>query len=267
MYRILNFIDLFSLPGVNSSVGWFVRSQWLQFKYTFWTSTAALICEPLLMSLILGFGIGSYVTDVRGLPYMEFLFPGIAALSVMMVSFTEVAYEMYRRLHLENYYNVILQAPLTTDDIAMGEIFWAALKGTVAGISVLILGASIGAVTSVLATAAPLLFLIAGFFFGGLGALVASIAKSSRAITLIQGFVFVPMALSCETIFPLSVLGSKWEMIGAWIPLTHLAEATRGMTTGHLSSRMLLNLAILIPLTMITLNLGKVRFSKRVIPG
>lgn len=267
MIRLLQWFELLSLPAINPSVGAFVNSQWIRFRHAIWISSAALVVEPALMVLILGFGLGPFVSDIHGQKFIAYSLPGIASLTVMMVAYTEVGYGTFRRLNQDNYYYVILQAPFAPQDIALGEIFWAAIKASCAGLCLILLGWILGQVPSWQATLLPVLFFLSGLFFGGLGSVVATSAKSSHALALFQALILIPMALGGDTFFPLTDASNPWGMLGQVLPLTHVTQATRALVTGQVSASFFLNFSLLLLLTMVTLNISKEKFARRLIPS
>ena len=56
------------------------------------------VAEPLLYLSALGFGIGAMVQQIDGMSYMQFLAPGMVALSAMYAATFECTYGTFLRL-------------------------------------------------------------------------------------------------------------------------------------------------------------------------
>ncbi|MEF9426880.1 MAG: ABC transporter permease, partial [Candidatus Mariimomonas ferrooxydans] len=54
--------------------------------------------EPVLYLLALGFGLGAFIKEINGVPYINFIAPGIIASSTMFATASECSYGTYVRM-------------------------------------------------------------------------------------------------------------------------------------------------------------------------
>ena len=80
--------------------------------------------EPVLYLLGLGFGLGRFVGDMAGMPYLTFLASGIIASSAMTTASFEGMYSVFTRMVPQKTYEAILATPLEVDDILAGEMLY-----------------------------------------------------------------------------------------------------------------------------------------------
>src|ERR671927_6375 len=75
-----------------------------------WPSTIlSNLFDPVIYLLAMGFGLGSYLTqDFGGVPYLQFIAPGLVASSIMMAATYEVAWNAYVRIHVERAYEAMM---------------------------------------------------------------------------------------------------------------------------------------------------------------
>ena len=85
------------------------------------------LADPMLYMLGLGYGLGSLLPDVAGMPYLTFLAAGTVAYSTMNAATFEVLYSSFSRMHVQRTWDAILNAPMTLDDVMLGELTWASL--------------------------------------------------------------------------------------------------------------------------------------------
>ena len=64
--------------------------KWVEFKFEWKKITIAALISPLLYMIALGWGLGA-TSSVTDRPYIDFLVPGIIALTTMNTSFSAVA--------------------------------------------------------------------------------------------------------------------------------------------------------------------------------
>ena len=85
--------------------------------------------EPLIFLAGIGLGLGKYIVSMDGVPYIQFLAVGLVITSSMYTSAFECSYGTFIRLEYEKVYDGMLGAPLTVNNLLIGEILWAGTKG------------------------------------------------------------------------------------------------------------------------------------------
>ena len=61
----------------------------------------------------------------------------------MSASF-EAMYSGFSRMHVQKTWDAIMNAPVTLDDVVLGEAVWAASKSLLSGIAVLLVASALG---------------------------------------------------------------------------------------------------------------------------
>ena len=188
--------------------------------------------EPLLYLLGLGLGLGQFVGDIQGLPYLVFLASGIVASSAMNTASFEALYSVFTRMVPQRTYEAMLATPLTVDDIVAGEMLWCATKSLISGTAILIVAGFLGVVTSLGALLViPVLFLI-GLCFSGLALVMTSFSRSYDFFNYYFTLFITPMFLFCGVFYPIETLPEVVQPIAKALPLTHAIELTRPLIAG-----------------------------------
>ncbi len=189
--------------------------------------------EPLLYLGAIGFGIGTYVGEVDGVPFVRFIAPAILAASVMNASFFECAYGTYVRMYYQKAFDAIMATPVSLREIIIGEIFWGATRGLISAGAILIILSIMGLAdlpASLLIL--PLAFL-AGFLFAAIAACFSAVTPSIDALSYPSLLYIAPMFLFSGTFFPLSLLPEPLQIFALiTLPLTHVVILTRGIMVG-----------------------------------
>lgn len=189
--------------------------------------------EPLLYLLALGYGLGGFIGEVDGLPYIVFLATGIVCSSAMNTATFECLYSAYTRMKVQETWSAMLAAPLSLDDIVLGEALWAGTKSLISASAILLVAALLGLVDGWQAVGVlPLAFLL-GCCFGAMALVVTAISPSYDFFLYYFTLVITPMFLLSGVFFPLeSVPG--WVQAGVQLlPLYHIVELVRPLMTGR----------------------------------
>ena len=189
--------------------------------------------EPLLYLLALGYGLGGFVGEVKGLPYIVFLASGIICASAMNTATFEGLYSAYTRMAVQNTWVGMLAAPLDIDDIVLGEIIWTATKSLISAIPILIVAAALGAVHGWGALwGLPVVF-VTGMCFGAMALVITALAKSYDFFIYYFTLVITPLFLVSGVFFPLEGVPQAVQIGAQLLPLSHAVEIVRPLMTGQ----------------------------------
>lgn len=203
------------------------------------------LADPLIYMLGLGYGLGAMLSEVGGMPYIAFLATGIVCSSTMMSASFEAMYSGFSRMHVQKTWDAIMNAPVTLDDVVLGEAVWAASKSFLSGMAVLLVAWLLGVVHSALALwAIPLLFLT-GLTFASLGLIMTALSPSYDFFMYYFTLVLTPMMLVSGVFFPVSQLPGLLQTVTQFLPLTHAVELVRPLMSGAIPADIALHVAVL----------------------
>lgn len=203
------------------------------------------LADPLLYMFGLGYGLGRMLEDVGGLSYIAFLASGVICSSTMMSASFEAMYSAFSRMHMQKTWDAILNAPLTLDDVLLGEWVWAASKSFLSGSAVLIVAAVLGLVPSPMAIAVIPLIFLTGLAFAGLGLIMTALSPSYDFFMYYFTLCVTPMMLLCGVFFPLNELPVAAQILAQLLPLTHAVALARPLVNGTIPADWLLHIAVL----------------------
>src|ERR1044071_9391647 len=136
------------------------------------------LADPMLYMLGFGYGLGAMLSDVGGTSYIGFLAAGTVCSSTMMSATFEAMYSGFSRMHVQRTWDAIMNAPVTLDDVVLGEAVWAASKAFLSGLAVMLVAWALGLTHSLLALwAIPVVFLT-GLAFAGMGLIMTALSPS-----------------------------------------------------------------------------------------
>ena len=232
------------------------------------TVTLPPVCEPLIMLLAFGVGLGAQMGTLRwqGRPmdYLHYLAPGVLAYTTFMSSFFQSLFAAFIRMHFQKSWEGQLTTQVRLQHVVWGEALWAATLATsyAAVVGLVLIGFGVAGSLSLhwgwLPVVIPLIFL-AALAFSAIGLLFTSIIPTIDHMSLPFFLVIMPIGFASSTYFPLpDVPGVRH--VAMVNPLHHLAEGLRwlllaGKPTWHLAAAAGLCLVIIVGLFPLVMRL------------
>ena len=125
-----------------------------------------------------------------------------------------------------------MNAPLTLDDVLLGEMIWAASKALLSGVAVLVVAGALGLCSSWLSLwVIPLIFLT-GLAFSSLGLIVTALSPSYDFFVYYFTLLITPMMLMSGVFFPVDQLPMALQVATAALPLSHAVDMARPLMAG-----------------------------------
>ena len=221
------------------------------------------LADPMLYMLGLGYGLGSLLPQVAGVPYIAFLAAGTVCYSTMNSATFEVLYSGFSRMHVQRTWDAILNTPITLDDIVLSEILWAASKSLMSGIAVLIVIWMLGMSHNWLSLWSIPLTLLAGLCFAALGLIITALAPSYDFFMYYFTLLITPMMMLSGVFFPVEQLPAVLQNISAALPLTHSVDLVRPLLNGTMPDNITLHLAVILAYTLAGFYLSLILFRHR----
>ncbi len=203
------------------------------------------LADPMLYMLGLGYGLGAMVPDIGGMPYIAFLAAGTVCSSTMMSASFEAMYSGFSRMHVQKTWEAILNAPVTLDDVVLGEAVWAASKSLLSGMAVLVVAWALGLVASSLALLVIPLVLLTGLTFASLGLIMTALSPSYDFFMYYFTLVITPMVLISGVFFPLEQLPAWLQSAAQALPLAHAVSIARPIMNGMAPAGVMTHLLVL----------------------
>ena len=222
------------------------------------------LVDALLYLFAIGMGLGTYIKEVDGVPYINFIAPAILAISVMNSAFFECTYGSYVRMYYQKSFDAMIATPLSIEDVIAGELLWGATRSVIYVAIMLPVLVAFGVISLPLSLLALPLAFLGGLMFAGIAMCFTAITPGIDSLNYPMFLFITPMMLFSGTFFPLSLLPVALQYIAlALLPLTHIVAIMRMVTLPALSWTILLHFAWIAGVTIIfcviSINLMKKR--------
>ena len=187
---------------------------------------------PIIFLIIFGAGFGRLIGQMMpGVDYVQFMYPGILAMTVLMTSVMSGISIVWDREF--GFLKEVLVSPLSRSGVLAGKAVGAATIAIIQGAIMLVLAPivnvpiNLGTVLALL----PLL-LILSLALSGLGLLIGARMRSQQGFQIVMQLVIFPMMFLSGIFFPVSGVATWLEVLSKLNPVTYGIDAIRQVFLG-----------------------------------
>lgn len=189
------------------------------------------LLSPLLYLMAFGWGLGRGIS-VNGTSYLEFVVPGIIALTAMTTSFNGAGTRLNTdRLYFRSF-DECLMAPISSMSLLTGKAMIGVYRGLVSSIAFLLVAMLIAPKFHV-----DLLFLVSLLLtcltFAFLGVLAALLASTHEDMATFSSLILLPMTFLGGTFFSVNQVPVALKIALYALPLTHSSICLRAAALGQ----------------------------------
>ena len=203
-----------------------------------WVFFVSGFFEPFFYLLSIGVGLSKLVGPIHVghelIPYTTYVAPGLLASSAMNGATLDSTFNVFFKLKIAKTYDAVLSTPLAPTDIALGELTWALLRGSIYSAAFLLAMTGFGYVLTPWAALCYPAAILLSFAFAGVGMAATSFMRSWQDFDKVS-LALIPMFLFSATFSPLSVYPGWLQVVIRCTPLYQGVALLRGLDTGILS--------------------------------
>lgn len=178
------------------------------------------IARPLLWLFIVGAGISRLVPRETGMPYTQFIFPGIIGMTILFSSmFSSISIIWDKEF---GFMKEILVAPVSRISIVIGKALSGTLVSTMQAAIILALFPFLGFQLNLLQIMTVLLICFAvSFCISSFGIVLATFYDSYESFSVIMNFIIMPMFFLSGAMYPVKLLPDIFRIVAQINPLTY----------------------------------------------
>lgn len=238
--------------GTGEATGLLLQRNYIAYRSVWWIFVSGFL-EPVFYLFSIGVGVGQLVTgfEFNGqlVSYAAFVAPGMLAASAMNGALLDSTYNFFFKLKYNKLFDQMLATPLTTRDVARGELAWSLLRGGTYSAGFLLIMVAMGLVHSWWALLAVPAALLIGAAFGAVCMALTTWMRSWQDfdyVTLAQ----LPMFLFSATFFPITAFPDWLRWVVEVTPLYRSVVLVRELTVGAVGWASVASVAYLVALML-----------------
>ncbi|MFC6085624.1 ABC transporter permease [Sphaerisporangium aureirubrum] len=235
----------------------------------YWLVILSGFCEPLLYLLSIGVGVGALVGNLdvggRTLSYAAFVAPAMLAVAAMSGALAETTINFFFKMKYQKTFEAVLATPVRPLEVALGELGWAMIRGSVYTAAFLVVMVAFGLTSPLWALAAFPATMLVGLAFGALGMAVSTLLRGWQDFDLMNTGQFA-LFLFSGTFAPVGDYPAAAQVVVWLTPLYHSVELVRGLCVGAPGWPLLGHAAYLLALTAAGLMFAAARLRSKLLP-
>ena len=218
-----------------------------------------VVWPPVIMTLlfifIFGVSLGSRIKTLGGVPYADFLLPGLIMLNVISSSYDESSSSIFQQRFMNSIQEILI-APLSYLEILVGFLSGSVLRGVVIGNLVMFIGVALvhfaprhwGAYAYFMCATA-LLFSAAGMISGLL-------AKTFDNLAIVTTFIITPLTYVGGVFSSMHLLPPLLQRVSLFNPILYMIDGFRFAYTGASDVNPALDAALLALFALVALGIA-----------
>ena len=217
--------------------------------------------QPILFLVALGFGLNSVFSASGKGNYIQFLSPGIIAMSILFTAIFSGIELIWDRQF--GFLKETMVAPVSRFSIMLGRTLGGATVASFQGILVLVISLFIGFRPDLFLIVPALVFMILiALVFTALGTAIASMLEDMQGFQLIMNFVVMPVFFLSGALFPLDQAPTALKVTADLNPLTYGIDGLRSLLVGASLHSVWTDFSVLVVVSMVFVGIGAWLFSK-----
>lgn len=242
-----------------------IHALWLRELKRYMRSRVQIVAalgQPVLYLLALGFGLGPVFQRAGEGNYIQFVAPGIIAMTVLFSSVFSGMGLLWDRQF--GFLRETLVAPVPRIQIMFGRTLGAATVATCQGVLVAVIAFLAGfRVANPLSLLAGMgVVLLIALLFSALGTAVGSALENMQGFQIVMNFVVMPLFFLSGALFPLTNLPLAMNILTRLDPFAYGVDALRSVLIGVTHFGLALDLSVLAAGTVILLWIGSRLFAR-----
>ena len=209
----------------------FLKREIYRFMVLYKQTIIPALISSLLYIVVFGSTLGSRINDISGIPYINYIIPGLVMMSVITQAYQNSASSIMQGKYLK-FIEDILIAPLSGLQISLGYIIGGTLRGIICGLSILIMCLFITDMQILNFPLTIFYLLTVSWTFSAFGVIIGIIAKTWDEIGSFSNFVFMPMTFLGGVFYSLDMLPPLWRNISYINPIYWMISGLRYSTLG-----------------------------------
>jgi ABC-2 type transport system permease protein len=195
--------------------------------------------QPALWLLIYGevFTHVRAIPTPRGVPYLDYLAPGILAQSALFIAIFYGIQIIWERD--AGVLTKLMVTPTPRSALITGKAFASGVRSLIQGVAIVVIAALLGVsltANPLKLLAAAIVLMLGSAFFACLSMTIAGFAVSRDRLMGIGQAITMPLFFSSSALYPASIMPGWLQVISTVNPLTYEVEALRSLLIGTSTS-------------------------------
>ncbi|MEW6635176.1 MAG: ABC transporter permease [Actinomycetota bacterium] len=208
-----------------------LKREVLRFARVWMQTLVPTIGTSLLYLVVFGVALGTRIKEVAGVPYLEYILPGIALMNLVTGAHMNSSWSVFDAKR-ERYIDEVLISPMSDVQIALAYTLGGTLRGLIMGAVVFLVGVPFVGLQIQHPGLLLLIAILSAFIFAALGTAVGALATRIDHVSLLTNVVIQPLAFLGGVFYSVEMLPEGLRVATLFNPIFHTVDAARYATLG-----------------------------------
>lgn len=209
-----------------------LERQLLLYRRLWHASVFSSFVLPILFVISIGIGVGGYVGEVEGWPYLSYIVPGVLASGAFQTAIGESTFPVMGDFKWTRAYHAMRATPVRIADMVVGWQLYIQIRVFVAAVVFLAVSAAFGAVHSPWVLITPVVTALVALATAAPVSAFSARLDNDSYFSLLFRFVVIPSSLFAGVFFPVEQLPAVVRPLAYASPLWHAVELCRSAMLG-----------------------------------
>ncbi|MGC9451969.1 MAG: ABC transporter permease [Oceanipulchritudo sp.] len=188
------------------------------------------VLTTMLWYLVFGYSLGDRLDEIRGIPYTDFLVPGLVMMAIITNAFLNSAFSFFiGKVH--GTVVDLLISPLRPWQVMLAYTGASVIRAVMVGSVIWGVAAAMGAGTTYNIAWTLVFMVLTSFAFALLGLAIGILARDFDHINFIPSFLLLPLTFLGGVFYSVTLLPDPWDRLSLLNPIVHMVNGLRfGMT-------------------------------------
>lgn len=184
----------------------------------------------LLWFLVFGYSLGDRLQEIKGIPYVDFLVPGLVMMAVIMNAFMNSGFSFFlSKIH--GAVTDLLVTPLSPMQIIIGYVGASVVRAFAVGGVIWGVASLLGASTLFNVGFTLLFIFLTSVGFSLLGLIIGIVSRDFDHVNFIPNFLIMPLTFLGGVFYSIDLLPEPWDRVSHFNPILYMVNGLRyGMT-------------------------------------
>jgi len=219
------------------------------------------IISTFLYIFVFGLSLGSKIETINGIPYLQFLIPGLIIMQIIDGSYGESSASLFT-MRFSNSIQELLVAPMSYFEMVFGFIIGSLFRALIIGNLILVITYFIIGTTIYSIPAYIFFIVMTSVCFSSIGLVVGLWGEKFDHMAILTTFFITPLVFFGGVFHSIRLLPENLQIYTLFNPIFYIIDGFRFSLTGKLDGSLLYSVLVLGLMTLIFLSFALYLFRK-----
>ncbi len=184
------------------------------------------VLVAVLFIVVFGLALGGRLDGIGGVPYEQFIVPGLVLMGVGTAAFANNGTSIYQARG-DGFIEDPVSSPMTASQLLLGYLSGGIVRAAIIGVGIVAAARAFVVFPLVNAGLVVATLLLSGIAFAALGTVVGLYARGWEHQNFVGNLVIQPLVFLGGVFYAVDDLPEPWATISRFDPIFYMVEATR----------------------------------------